>query len=405
MKGGFGQLVSLKDALEMAKVNVGFVEDETVPLEEALGRVLAEDIVAPIDVPGFHRAAMDGYAVRAEDTFEASETSPITLKLVGSVCAGEVWKGKLEGGSVVRISTGAPMPAGSDAVVMVEHTEEKEGSVFVYRSVSPGSNVIKKGSDVKRGERVLEKGILLKPRHTGVLSALGITHVKVVRKPKVAVISTGKEIAQPGEKLLEGMVYDINSRTIVDALRNVGCEPIWMGCAKDEEELVEFLKKSKGFDLMITSGGSSLGGEDRMADLVKREGELLVHGIAVKPGKPVVMGRIHGNLLIGLPGYPMSALSDLYVIVYDVIRHIMRVRKPIQRKILARMERKVVSSVGRYQFLPVALVKDGEGYAARPIMKGSNAITSLSSADGFVEIPENKEIVEAGEMVEVVLFE
>ncbi len=405
VKQGFGKLVSLKESREIISGIVREIPNEQVTLDQALFRVLAEDIVSEIDVPHFRKSAMDGFAVIASDTFEASNTNPKKLKIIDSVIAGVVSKEKLNSGECIEISTGAPMPEGANAVIMVEYTEKENEKIIFYKSVAPGDNVIKIGSDVKKNSVLLTKGTLLDSRITGLLSSIGRQSVLVKKIPRISVLSTGNEIISLDEKLKEGKIYDINSRTLIDSVREIHCIPVDLGVAKDDKSLIKrrILEGVEKSDLVIMSGGSSLGSEDLTRDVVQDLGELLVHGIAVKPGKPVVVGRIKGKAFIGLPGYPTSALSSFHIMIKPVI-HAMLGMKEVENFVQARLSRKVASTIGRYEFLAVKLERSEEELRAIPVMKGSSAITTLSNADGFVEINENTEVLNKGSMVKVSFF-
>lgn len=404
-KEGFSMLVSLGEALDVIVGNAPGLGFELAKTSDCLGRVLAEDVVAGIDVPHFRKAAMDGFAVVAEDTFNASNTSPGELEIIDSISAGMVSRRKLTSGKCIEIATGAPVPAGANAVLMVEYTEVENGNLVVYKSVAPGENIIEVGSDIKKGTRMFSKGVVLNPRYCGVLVSLGIQSISVKIKPKVAVLSTGNEILKGGERLEMGKVYDINSRTLIDSLRERGCEVFDLGVVGDDREEIKkkILEGVGGSDFMILSGGSSLGRGDMITEIVSDLGELLIQGIAVKPGKPTIVGKIGGKLVIGLPGYPTSALSNFYILVIPLLERMFGAC--FERRVVeAELTRKVASTVGRYEFLPVRImVKNGRRYA-KPVLRGSSAITTLASADGFAGISGNTEVVNKGEVVEVILF-
>ncbi|RKY14145.1 MAG: molybdopterin molybdenumtransferase MoeA [Planctomycetota bacterium] len=402
MKEGFGRLLSLKEALQLLLDAVGpMTETEEVALGEALGRVVAEDVRAVVDVPHFSRAAMDGYAVVAEDTFPASPTNPVKLKLLGSVEPGVVPDVVVERGSCVRVSTGAALPRGADAVVMVESTQGSNGEVIVFSAVAPGANVVRRGSDLKRGDVVVPARTVLYPEKIGALAASGIPQVRVLRKPKFGVLSTGPELLDVGDEPRAGCVYDINSHTLCCAVRQFCCEALPLGKVTDDAAALKrsLLSGIQRCDVLLLSGGSSLGEGDLVPQIIKAAGRLLFHGIAVKPGKPTAAGIVSERLVIGLPGYPTSALSNFYIVVLPVIERLLGV-KFARQKVPARLAQKVFSTVGRYEFLPVRL----EGGKALPLLRGSSAITSLALADGFVEIDENTEVLGADDVVEVTLF-
>jgi molybdopterin molybdotransferase len=402
---GFGKLMSLKEARAILAGIVPKIHDEHIPLDQALYRVLAEDIISELDVPNFRKSAMDGFAVIASDTFGAANTGPKTLRIVDCVVAGEVSGKELSSGKCIEITTGSPLPDSADAVVMVEYTEKEDDCISVYKSVAPWENVIRIGSDVKKGTMVLKKGTRLGPRFTGVLAALGRKNVLVKKIPRVGMLSTGDEIVGLDEELVEGKVFDINSRTLIDSIKEMHCFPVDLGVAGDDKELLKkkILEGVEKSDIMIISGGSSLGTEDLTRSVVEDLGKVLVHGIAVKPGKPVIIGQIRGKVFVGLPGYPTSALSDFHILVKPAVKAMLGMEEP-RNFVKANLARKVVSAIGRYEFLAVKLETGEEGLAAVPVMKGSSSITTLSSADGFVEIDENTEVLNKGSLVKVGLF-
>ncbi|MFH1916133.1 MAG: gephyrin-like molybdotransferase Glp [Nanoarchaeota archaeon] len=400
-KPGFGKLASLQEARKVIFSLIQETADETILLEDALHRVVAGDVVSEIDVPHFRKAAMDGFAVIAEDTFGASNTNPKQLEILDSITAGMVSKKELGKGCCIEITTGAALPRNATAEVMVEHTEREGKALTLYKSAAPGENVISIGSDIKKGSIVLKKGTMLTPPIIGVLSAIGTTKVVVKKRPVIAYFSTGNEIVAPGEQLQEGKIYDINSATITQAIRANHCELVNLGVIKDDLEEIKsaVLQAVEKADLVLLSGGSSLGGEDFMVQAVAEIGEVLIHGIAVKPGKPVLIGKVKGKSVIGLPGYPTSALSNFYILIVPVIGQMLGFaeEKNIVQK---RLSRKISSTIGRYEFLAVRV----EGDYAVPVMKGSSAITTLSESDGFLGIDENTEVLEKDSVVEVILL-
>lgn len=407
LKPGFGRLASLDEALAILFRLAPDLGSETIALREAPGRVLAGDVVAGVDVPHFDKSAMDGYALRAADTFGSGAGSPATLRCVGSLWPGGTFAGAVGPGECLEIGTGAAMPDGADSVVMVEYTEGTGADeISVFRAVAPGDNVIRAGSDVARGTAVLSAGTVVQPRHVGVLSALGMTEAAVRVRPRVSLFSTGNEILQPGQELQPGKIFDINTWTLRAALEVDGCVVTELGPAPDTRPglAAAYRTALEDTDLVLLSGGSSLGGGDLVGDVLDEVGRTLVHGVAIKPGKPVVIGSAPDasgaeRPVIGLPGYPMSCLSDYYILVQPLLDRALGRRRP-RSFVDAVMSRKHPSTVGRYEFLPV-LVVDG---LAVPLTKGSSAITSLSEATGFVEIAENVEVVEKGEPVRVRLF-
>ncbi|MFQ6074401.1 MAG: gephyrin-like molybdotransferase Glp [Candidatus Bathyarchaeia archaeon] len=386
------------------------VGTESVPLEHAYNRILAEDVVALIDVPPFNRSTVDGYAVRAEDTFGADEDRPIALRLCGRVRVGEPPKVTIAKGTTAETVTGAPLPEGADAVVMLEDTVQKENTVLIHASVSRGENVMKAGSDIHKGETALRKGQTLASYEIGVLAALGVTNVKVYKRPKVAILSTGAEVVEPGKPLSTGKIYDINAQALSAAVMECGGEPINLGIVKDESPKMEAaLKKALSIgDLVVTSGGVSVGPTDIIPKVLDTLGEpgVIVYGIAIKPGKPTTVAVINGKTVFALPGHPTSALLIFQLLVRPVIAEMANrpVEKP--RMVKAVSATRMFSARGRRTFVTVHLTRDNAGrLLATPVPLGlSGAITTLSKADGYVEIDESQQFVDAGEEVAVHLL-
>jgi molybdopterin molybdotransferase len=400
------EFLKLTDSDEVQNLikNIPFKrKTEKILLKHAHRRVLAEDVYAKIDLPPFNRVSRDGYAVKAEDIFGASEDDPVILKLVETLRAGESTKKIVENGICIEVSTGAPMPEGADGVVMVEFTENKGGNVHIYKSVAIGQYIAPKGSDVAEGNLLLPSGTLLTHDKIGVLAAVGIGEVKVFKRPKVAVISTGNEIIEYDEKLKYGKIYDINSQAIANAVKSCGCDPIYSGIAKDNyEHLKDNIKKHLDVDVIITSGGTSAGAGDVLRSVLDDMGEVIIHGVAVKPGKPTLVGIVDHKPIFGLPGYPAAALIVFHVFVAPYLRK-MASRKTLRKSDILKLKiaRRYHSSRGRHQYVLVKI----KGDTAHPIMKDSGAITAIAEADGYFEIPKNVEMVMEGSDIEVVLLE
>ena len=374
---------------------------EHVGLLEAAGRVLAEEICASMDVPPFARAAMDGYAVRAEDTFGAGNFSPRILELIEVIHAGESAHRSVLPGSCIQVATGAPMPDGADAVVMVEDTEMDSTKVKVYKPVYPQQHASPMGEDIPQGSLVLRRGVRLDPSKIGVLAALGLQKVGVYQKPQVAVIPSGNEILMPGEVLSPGKIYDINSYTLSALISENGGLPHIFPIMKDTlESTISTIREALAYDLIVLSGGSSVGERDMMLEAVQRMGELKFHGIAVKPGKPTLCGIVEGHLLLGMPGYPTSCLTNGYGILAPALRKMARLSPRSLASLKAPMSRRYTSTIGRHQYLPVRL----DAGEVVPAFKESGAITSMADAEGYIEIPANVDLLEKGEVVAVLLF-
>ena len=375
---------------------------EAVPLRAAGGRVLSADIVSRSDVPPFSRAGMDGYAVRAEDTFGASRHEPKTLRCVEQVFTGQVPSRFVGAGECTEIATGAPMPDGADAVVMVEETDkDATGAVHVFTPVYPRQNVGRRGADIQSGQAVLQVGSVLNPARVGVLAALGFTEAPVFARPRVAILSTGNEIVDPGAPLEPGQIYDINKFTLMSIVSEHGGVPELHRTAADAlDDLSAAIDDCLDADVLVFSGGSSVGERDLILDVIGRKGEVLFHGIAVKPGKPTAFGTIGGKLVFGMPGYPTSCLSNAYMLLVPVLRRMAHLPPHTLRSVSVPLGQRVVSTTGRHQFYTVRVV-DG---LALPAFKASGDITSMALADGYIEIPAQTDIVEKGEVVEVKLF-
>jgi putative molybdopterin biosynthesis protein len=397
---------------------------ETVALDDARDRVLAERADASIDVPGFDRAAMDGYAVRARDTFGASESDPVTLAYAGSVHAGDRPDVELEPGDAVEISTGAVVPETADAVVMVERTSEVNGdgdaaggdadgsggrAVEVRTAVAPGEHVMAAGADIAAGQRALGPGTLLTPREIGLLSALGVDAVPVRSRPTVAIVSTGDELVPPGDDLDHGAgeIHDVNTHAIAAGVRDAGGDPVVYEHVGDDEAAMAATVETAAdeCDLVLTSGSTSASAMDVVYRVVEERGERLLHGVAVKPGKPTLVGTIDGTAYVGLPGYPVSALSIFRTFVAPRIRDAAG-RPPAQTATIdATMATRERAEEGRLRLVPVGLVADAAGeLLAYPVDKGSGATTTLTAADGVVPVDADTNYVDAGAAVTVQLF-
>lgn len=396
-------LITIGEAFGILWEDVAAVERTvTVSILEAGGRVLAEDVIADRDVPPFARAAMDGYAVVAEDTFGAGTYNPKVLRLSEVLHAGDVTTRRLHRGQCFQIGTGAPIPDGSDAVVIVEDTEPDGNNIKVYKPVYPGANITVQGADILKGQTILSRGAHLNPSRIGVLASLGRDRVPVFDRPRIAVIPSGDEICPLGRELKPGEIYDINSYTLAALIREHGGEPVIYPAVPDHPQAVKdtLTQAAADCDLIVLSGGSSAGERDFMVDAITEMGQVKFHGIAVKPGKPTLGGVLKDRVVIGMPGYPTSCLTNAYFILIPLTRKMARLPawQPQRKKGI--INRRVTSTVGRHQFLTVRLA-DGE---IDPAFKESGTITSMSQADGYVEIPENVDLVEKGEELEVILF-
>ncbi len=383
--------------------------DALLPVSSSFGRVISSDVFSKVDVPPFDRATFDGYAVLASDTFGAAENSPVELKLSGSVMAGTWPKARVSSGSCVEIATGAPLPSGADAVLMSEYVVTQGKKVSVYRPISPGENISRRGSDIKKGQAVLRKLTRLTKIDIAVLAAVGVKKIKARRKPRVAIISSGSELVEPGKKLLPGQIYDVNSSSLIEAVRACGAEPVFIGIARDNAAAIRAAieKGLRASDIVLISGGTSVGAGDISPRVINEMGKpgIIVHGLAMKPGKPAFIAVVKGKPIFGLPGYPVSALMVFDQLVADYLHGLSGVLREKLNIVVAKLSSRFISARGRKELVPVKLAEKGGQQLAEPILKGSGAITSLSTADGYIEIPLEREIVEEGETVEVKLFE
>jgi molybdenum cofactor synthesis domain-containing protein len=375
---------------------------EKIPIAHAHGRVIASAPVSTLDVPPFDRAAMDGYAVIADNTFGASASEPKVLRSLESVFTGEIARQRVTRGTCIQVATGAPLPEGADAVVMVEETEKRgDDEIRILTPVYPRQHVGRRGADITTGQTLLAVGDVLTPSRVGALAAVGLTEVDVFAQPRVAIMSTGGEIVEPGQPLAPGHLYDINRFTLSAIVGAHGGVPIaYPSVADDLAALKQAVTTTEGDDIVVFSGGSSVGEHDLVIDVIGGLGEVIFHGIAVKPGKPTTFGTIGRRPVLGMPGYPTSCLSNGYMLLVPLLRKMARLPEYQPHTVRLPLSRRIVSTTGRHQFYTVR-IQDG---AAVPAFKASGDITSMAHADGYIEIPAQTDIVEAGEVVVVKLF-
>jgi len=408
----FRKLVTLDEAQQIIQNHLRAKSSniEEIPLLEAHNRVLAKDAIATLDIPPFNRSTVDGYAVKAEDTFGAEENRSSKLNVRGTVSIGKLPRAKVASGKAAEIVTGAPMPEGADAVVMVEDTERKGNFVHVFAAVARDENVMKAGSDIRKSETVLKAGQLLGSREIGVLAAVGIARVRVHAVPRVAVLSTGAEITEPGDRLPSGRIYDINAYSLSAAVLESGGKPILMGVFPDDRiRLKKALEEALDVaDVIVTSGGVSVGPKDIMPQTVDSLGKpgVIVSGIAIKPGKPATVAIVDGKPIFSLPGHPTSALLVFHLLARPIIAEMAgrRTERSLEVKAFAGM--RMFSARGRRTFVMVRLRRDKSGLLVADAVESgqSGAITTLAKADGFVEVAENQQFIDADEEVVVRLF-
>ena len=415
MPDGFLELMHLPEAVDLLLESLGDIDPavEEVGSAEALGRVLARDIVAPEDLPGFERSSMDGYAVRASDTFGASEGLPAYLELAGEVPMGAPAEIAVDPGQAVRISTGGVLPEGADAVVMVENTELSGATVEVVKGAAPGDNTVRPDEDVARGSLLSGKGQVLGPAQIGALAGLGIQNVRVFKRPLVAILATGDELVPTEKRPGPGQVRDVNTAALCAAVDQAGCGARAYGIVEDDFDTLLATSRAalRECDALIISGGSSAGVRDLTVDVLRELGEpgVLAHGIYLKPGKPTLIAVCNGKPVLGLPGNPASALAVFREVMVPVLKRLGG-EEPgptsiVPRVVEAVIERSVSSATGRLELVPVSLRVENGALMATPVLGKSSLIGTLARAHGQVRIPEGSEGLEAGERVIVELLE
>ncbi len=398
----FFTTISVDEALGIARRLGSPVGTEEVPLDLAAGRVLASQVKADVDIPGFSRSVVDGYALHASDTVGASDAIPAMLALAGRISMGREEPITIRSGECAYVPTGGALPDGANAIAMVEYSESLGDHVLVKRPVAHGENIIEKGEDFTAGVAVLNPGRRLTPQDTGVLAAVGYSSVPVRKKPVVGVISTGNELVPVGSKPGPGQVRDVNSFLCASFLAAKGCIPRTYGITRDDRESLRTVLKNAvaDCDAVFISGGSSKDDRDMSADLIREIGEVLAHGIAIAPGKPTILGRAGAKPVIGLPGHPASAFIVLLVIGSVVLRGLLGEDEIRPCTVKARLARNIPSTKGREDYVRV-MVKEG---LADPVFGKSGLLNTLIRSDGIVRIPAGREGLEVNEEVEVILW-
>ncbi len=399
-------VLTLKEAVELQDKEFGAYKTlpEIIQGSQALGRVLYEDIRAEEFVPSFSRSTVDGYAVRACDTYGSSNSIPAILECRGEILMGQAALKGLKGGDCYKISTGGMLPPGADAALMVEDSQDLcDGLIYGVRPVAPGENTAFKGDDVKSGEIFLKKYTFFTAKELGALAATGIERVRVFKKPLVAIISTGDELTEPQEKPGPGQVRDVNGRLLAAAVTESGGVPIFLGIIKDDRSAIEGAIKEglEKADMLLISGGSSAGERDMTVDIIGSLGEVFMHGLALKPGKPTIMGAVNSKPVIGLPGHPVAAFFVFKELVEIMIYNMMGA-KLIPCVKSAKLSTNYPSNYGREEIVPVKLSDDLS--CAKPLFIKSGLITLLAGADGYIKIPRDSEGFEKGRLVDIRLF-
>ena len=398
----FGKLTPFVDALKMSlEVSIPMERTEKVKLEDALGRVHAEELVSPLNVPDYTRAAMDGYALISDDTSSASKDISVSLRMIGEIFAGDSGKNVLSRGECFKIATGGMLPEGADAVIPFEDIAERPDSIVLETPVPEGSCLGLLGEDIKKGEVILKGETLLHSAHIGAAASVGISELKCYDKPVVAIAVSGDEIVEVGGELGVGQVYDTNSYTLSAVISKAGGRAEKLPIVRDSVENIEKAIKSSDADIITFTGGSSVGERDLIVDAIKNLGKVIYHGITAKPGKPCLLGKVGDSLVVGMPGYPTSCLTIANVLLAPMIRKISRNRSAeYASEIEVELGDTITAKSESHQIVTVKI----QNGIALPVFKGSSVITSMSNADGYVELPRGVSELNAGEKVQVILL-
>jgi molybdopterin molybdotransferase len=410
--GGFKHTTKIEDALDKMLKALGNVRPvlETIPTDSSLGRILGEDIISPFNVPSYDKSAVDGYAVIAEDTFGSSQTNPVELRVVGEIAAGSSSSIHIGKNETVQVATGAHIPSGANAVVMVEQTKKiNVDTIHVYSSIAPSENVVKAGDDVRKGSVALRRSVRIEPQDIGMLMALGLENILVAKKPNVGVLSTGEELVSNAREGGLGKTVDVNRPILCNFVKEYGGIPIDLGIARDQMEDIsrrigEGLEKC---DLVLVSAGTSVGKADLVPDVINSLGKpgMLVHGISMRPGMPAGLAVVNNKAIISLPGHPVAAIVSFKVFVLPLIHLMLGAIQDFRTLVQAKLTRRIPSSLGMRTFARVLVRQSSEGYVAEPVRtSGSSILSTMTRSNGIVVIPEEREGIEKGETVEVELF-
>ena len=401
---GFQKLTPVEEALELLlnSLKLEPLETVSISLAEALNHILAEDVIAEEDLPSFDRSAVDGYAVKANDTLGASQFNPKTLKLTKA--------DRLLEGEAKEVWTGSPLPEGADAVLMLEYVKRLNDEIEVWVAVTPGENVSRKGEDVAKGEVAVKAGTRLKPHHLGLIAALGRSHVTVFEKPKVAVLATGDELVEPGHKPKKGQVFEVNRLIISSLCRELGAEPVDLGIARDDSDEISGKIRSglEKANIVVTTGGTSVGASDLVPAAINSLGKpgVIVHGIAMRPAMPTALAVVNNKPIIVLSGNPVAAMFGFEVFARPLILKMLGAEHESRPVLKAKVTRRISTALGRKTFVRVRVFqRNGEFYAEPVSTRGSGVISTMTRANGYVVVPENREGLEANETVVVHMFD
>ena len=405
-KIGFSKLTKLEDALEQLFSHVSLNPVEEIEVSDSLNRILAEDIISEMDIPPFDRSAMDGYSIIAEDSFGASPKNSRKIKLTGVIEIGETSNLKLNKGEGIRISTGAPIPEGADSVIKIEDTEIINDVITLYTSIVPGKNISKQGEDFKKGTQILNNGVDIKAEHIALISSLGFKKIKIRAKPQVSIFASGDELIEPGNPLEAGKIYNSNTPMISNLVKLYGGQIVRGETLKDDKQAIKssLFEAAKDSQVIIFTGGTSVGSKDYLPEIVSESGTILTHGIAMRPGSPILIGMLNESLIFCLPGTPVAAYVCFLKIAGIIIRKMMGCTNLDPRlELVATVNRDVpVSSLGFIHHLRVKLKKTKDDIIAIPVrLKGSGVISTLTESDGIVEISSFQEGLNKGDKIQV----
>ena len=406
-------MISVEGALERVLSYIKVLDGVETPILECLGQVLAEDICSSIDIPPKDNSAMDGYAVKAQDTSGATASSPVYLDIIGEAKAGGVSNLEVKAHKTVRIMTGAPLPRGADSVVPFEDTDETQRSeqplkqIGIMKPVDKGKNVRLAGEDIGKGQLAIQKGAVLRPAQVGVLASLGMDKVKVIRRPVVAILATGDELAELGQPLSEGQIYNSNSYSSAAQVLRYGGIPRVLGIARDtEEDLDKKIREALSADMLLTTGGVSMGDYDLVKDVLAKQGEISFWKVRMKPGKPLAFGTIKGVPHLGLPGNPVSSMITFELFARPAMLKMMGKTNLTRPTVDVIMESRIKNSDGRRIFARAVVRKEGDRlYAKTTGPQGSGILTSMSMANALVIVPEDVAAVKEGDVVKAIMLD